>query len=158
MFDQQPELSIFAEQLHESLKPSKNGEAPFFYGSFLAVVFLGALVLLSGVNTVRLNVPRRFGSGRKYQWRKEQTKNKSKSLDHLKMLFSFSTLILSFYGNIPEGPEVGVLLIIVNDAPRFGFWYDTISSCLFHFTTISSNVIHCNIISCTSLKNSGHVL
>lgn len=31
-------------------------EAPFFYGSFLSVVALGALVLLSGVNTVRLNV------------------------------------------------------------------------------------------------------
>ncbi|CAJ1434940.1 unnamed protein product [Effrenium voratum] len=31
-------------------------EAPFFYGSFLMVVLLGALVLLSGVNTVKLNV------------------------------------------------------------------------------------------------------
>ncbi|CAK9085686.1 unnamed protein product [Durusdinium trenchii] len=31
-------------------------DAPFFYGSFLSVVVLGALVLLSGVNTVRLNV------------------------------------------------------------------------------------------------------
>lgn len=31
-------------------------DAPFFYGSFLSVVLLGALVLLSGVNTVRLNV------------------------------------------------------------------------------------------------------
>jgi len=31
-------------------------DAPFFYGSFLSVVLLGALVLLSGVNTVKLNV------------------------------------------------------------------------------------------------------